>query len=158
MPQTKIMSELDSLLKKREDKYFIDGILNKRRVIEDLHNYDPELISLLQENNTVRENFILNSNTEKIIKINDLIEVFEMNDYWDDSYTAYQNKIGLTSNGNFLTEDIDIVLDYPYKDTVLKATMTKEEVEKEDLFPKEPYLNEKIAKVEIDTFGMSTLF
>src|SRR5699024_10824668 len=38
-----------------------------------------------------------------------------------------------------------------YKDTVLKASMSKEDTDKDDLRPNEPFLNEVIAKEEIDT-------
>ena len=145
------MQELDKLLKENEQKYYLDGVLNKARVIEDLHNYNSELITLLSESEVIKKHFLIEINGNKIIKINDLIEIFEMNEYWDDSYTAYENKIGLTSNGKFLSDNTDVVLDFPYKDTVLKASMSKEEREKEDLLPEEPFLNEKIAREEIDT-------
>lgn len=151
MSKTKIMKELDDLLKNNEKKYYIDGILNKARVIEDLYNYDPELIVLLSENEVVQNHFVLEINDNKILKINNLIEIFEMNEYWDDSYTAYENKIGLTSSGSFLSDSKDIVLDFPYKDTILKASMSKEERQKKDLLPEEPFLNEIIAREEIDT-------
>ena len=68
---------------------------------------------------------------------NKLIETLEMNDYWKDSYTKYSKKIGLTVSGRFLDEQEDVVLDFPYKDTVLKAGMTKEDVVKDDLKPDE---------------------
>lgn len=145
------MQELDKLLKENEQKYYLDGVLNKARVIEDLHNYDSELITLLSESEVIKKHFLIEINGNKILKINDLIEIFEMNEYWDDSYTAYENKIGLTSNGKFLSDNTDVMLDFPYKDTVLKASMSKEEREKEDLLPEEPFLNEKMAREEIDT-------
>src|SRR5699024_9571154 len=40
--------------------------------------------------------------------------------------------------------------DFPYKDTVLKASMSKEDTDKDDLRPDEPFLNEVIAREEID--------
>lgn len=59
-------------------------------------------------------------------------------------------KIGLTANGKFIDEATEVVLDFPYKDTVLKAGMTKEDLSKNDLRPDAPFLNEVIAKEEID--------
>src|SRR5699024_9692069 len=50
----------------------------------------------------------------------------------------------------FIDESTDVVLDFPYKDTVLKASMSKEDTDKDDLRPDEPFLNEVIAKEEID--------
>lgn len=85
-----------------------------------------------------------------IFNVNKLIELFETNNYWQDSYTKYSKKIGLTANGRFIDESTEVVLDFPYKDTVLKAGMTKEDLSKNDLRPDEPFLNEVIAKEEID--------
>src|SRR5699024_8531890 len=59
-------------------------------------------------------------------------------------------KIGLTVGGKFIDESTDVVLDFPYKDTVLKASMSKEDTDKDDLRPNEPFLNEVIAREEID--------
>src|SRR5699024_8637161 len=64
------------------------------------------------------------------------------------SYTKYSKKIGLTAGGKFIDESTDVVLDFPYKDTVLKASMSKEDTDKDDA--EEPFLNEVIAKEEID--------
>ncbi|PAK77957.1 DNA methyltransferase, partial [Lentilactobacillus kefiri] len=48
--------------------------------------------------------------------------------------------------GKFIDESADVVLDFPFKDTVLKAGMTKEDQKEVD----EPFLHETIAKAEID--------
>lgn len=76
--------------------------------------------------------------------------MFEADEYWKNSYTKYTKKIGLTTNGRFLDESTDVILDFPYKDTVLKASMSKEDKDKDDLRADEPFLNEVIAKEEID--------
>lgn len=85
-----------------------------------------------------------------IFKADEFSEMFLYKEYWEDSYTKFSNKIGLTSSGKFIDESTDVVLDFPYKDTVLKAGMSKEDVEKDDLKPDEPFLNETLAKPEID--------
>src|SRR5699024_7875948 len=85
-----------------------------------------------------------------IMQTNKLIELFEADEYWQDSYTKYSKKIGLTAGGKFIDESTDVALDFPYKDTVLKASMSKEDTDKDDLRPDEPFLNEVIAKEEID--------
>ena len=72
--------------------------------------------------------------------------MFEYKEFWEDSYTKYTNKIGLTAGGKFIDESADVVLDFPFKDTVLKAGMTKEDQKDAD----EPFLHETIAKPEID--------
>src|SRR5699024_5054094 len=85
-----------------------------------------------------------------IIQTNKLIDLFEADKYWKDSYTRYSKKIGLTTGGNIIDEVTDVVLDFPYKDTVLKASMSIEDTDKDDLRPNEPLLNEVIAKEAID--------
>src|SRR5699024_6865679 len=85
-----------------------------------------------------------------VVQTNKLIELFEADEYWEDSYTKYSKKIGLSAGGKFIDESTDVVLDFPYKDTVLKASMSKEDTDKDDLRPDEPFLNEVIAKEEID--------
>jgi adenine-specific DNA-methyltransferase len=51
-------------------------------------------------------------------------------------YTKYSNKIGLYSNskGSFIKNDTSVVLSFPFKDTVLEAGMSKEEIGREERF------------------------
>lgn len=148
--ETKINQAIKSVLLMFGEKYFIDEIINKQKVIQDLDNYDKELMAKMLSNEIVKNNFTMTINDAIIFNVNKLIELFETNDYWQDSYTKYSKKIGLTSNGKFIDEATEVVLDFPYKDTVLKAGMTKEDLSKDDLRPDEPFLNEVIAKEEID--------
>ncbi|PKY90582.1 type III restriction endonuclease subunit M [Falseniella ignava] len=147
---TKIMKALYSVLSQFEEKYFISGDLNKSKVIEDIDKYDENLVLALLNDPLVRKHYSKNLGEYTIIETNKLIETFEMDDFWMDSHTKYTKKIGLTSRGRFIDESTEVVLDFPYKDTVLKAGMTKEDVEKDDLKPDEPFYNEVIASEEID--------
>jgi len=47
----------------------------------------------------------------------------------DNSYTAYKNRIGLTDGKRFLKNTNDIVLNWPYKDCILKGGQSTEEGE-----------------------------
>src|SRR5690606_38251841 len=136
--------------KKFGDKYFIEGNLNKTKVIQDIDRYDMELLETFISNETIKENFTIDINGNIVIQTNKLMELFEAYEYWQEYYTKYSKKIGLTANGKFIGESTDVVLDFPYKDTVLKASMSKEDTDKDDLRPDEPFLNEVIAKEEID--------
>ncbi|MGC8230700.1 DNA methyltransferase [Pseudobacillus badius] len=148
--ETKINKEIRSALEKFGNKYFIEDKVNKSKVIQDIDTYDKQLLSEFIHNETVKENFTIDIEGNIILQTNKLIELFEADEYWQDSYTKYSKKIGLTSKGKFITESADVVLDFPYKDTVLKASMSKEDTDKNDLRPDEPFLNEVIAKEEID--------
>ena len=147
--ESKVIEHIRNVLETFNDKYILDGRIKKTKVIEDLDRYDHDLIKAL-----LSDDLIHNSYTEKItdvevFKVNQFIEMLEFKKYWEDSYTKYSNKIGLTSGGKFIDESTDVVLDFPFKDTVLKAGMSKEDLENSN-DADEPFLNEVIAKPEID--------
>ncbi len=149
--ETKLHQEIQTVLEKFDNKYFIDGVVNKSKVIRDLDSYDADLVKEILLNNELKERFTMEIVGLTVIKVNDLIDVFEQDEYWQDSYTKYSKKIGLTVKGKFLDETSEVVLDFPYKDTVLKASMSREDNDKNNLKLDEPFLNEIIAHDEIDT-------
>lgn len=155
---TKINREIEVVLKEFGDKYFIDGIIHKSKVIQDLDNYDTDLIEMFISSEILKRHFTLDIKGNTVIKVNKLIELFELDEHWKDSYTKYSKKIGLTVGGKFIDENEDVVLDFPYKDTILKASMSKEDRDKNDLRPDEPFLNEVIAKEEIDVMRDKKIF
>lgn len=63
-------------------------------------------------------------------------------------YTKFSNKIGLysSSKGSFVKNDTEVVLNFPFKDTVLEAGMSKEDVGREERF-----LHLEIDSKDIDT-------
>ncbi|MGX7234943.1 DNA methyltransferase [Enterococcus italicus] len=156
--ETKLNHEIRTVLEKFDSKYIIDGIINKNQVIRDLDQYDAELVAEILTNEELKKRFTLNVAGATVIKVNDFIEVFEQDEYWQDSYTKYSKKIGLTINRKFLDEASEVVLDFPYKDTVLKASMSKEDNDQDDLKPEEPFLNEVIARDEIDILLSEKVF
>lgn len=148
---TKINDAIKNVLQQFSDRYFIEGVLNKNKVIQDLDGYDRGLLEAFVSDEVLRSHFTIDVAGNIVIQTNKLIDLFEADEYWKDSYTRYSKKIGLTAGGNFIDEATDVVLDFPYKDTVLKASMSKEDTDKGDVRPDEPFLNEVIAKEEIDT-------
>jgi adenine-specific DNA-methyltransferase len=148
--KTKINDAIRQVLEQFGDKYFIEEQVNKSKVIQDLDGYDAPLLEAFITNETIKNNFTIDIAGNLVMQTNKLIELFEADEYWQDSYTKYSKKIGLTAGGKFIDESTDVVLDFPYKDTVLKASMSKEDTDKDDLRPDEPFLNEVIAKEEID--------
>ncbi len=145
------METTKSILKDFGNTYFSDkGTLKRNKVIEDLDAYTPMLMKALLANqlihDTYTESIVIDDNSVEIFKLNQFIEMFTYKEYWQDSYTKFENKIGLTAGSKFIDETADVVLDFPFKDTVLKAGMTKEDQKDAD----EPFLHETIAKTEID--------
>lgn len=156
--RTKINEALESVLRQFGEKYFIDGIVNKSKVIQDLDTYDEELLTAFLSNEVLKDNFTIDIAGNTVLQTNQLIDLLEADEYWQDSYTKYSKKIGLTAGGKFIDENEDVVLDFPYKDTILKASMSKEDTDKDDLRPDEPFLNEVIAKEEIDVLLDKKIF
>lgn len=151
MIDSKIMETTKSILKEFGNTYFSDkGTLKRNKVIEDLDAYTPMLMKALLANqlihDTYTESVVIDDKSVEIFKLNQFIEMFTYKEYWQDSYTKFENKIGLSAGGKFIDETADVVLDFPFKDTVLKAGMTKEDQKDAD----EPFLHETIAKAEID--------
>lgn len=145
--EPKVFDELKRTLSSFGGKYFVGEELNRSKLTDDLRSYDEELLSKLFEADFIKQHFIKEVAGQKLFQIQQLEEAVLYNDYWDTSYTKYEKRVGLTSKGRFLQDSQDVVLDFPFKDGVLTASMTKEDNEEgyDDAF-----LNELIEKDEID--------
>ena len=64
-----------------------------------------------------------------------------------DSYTAFKNKIGLTSEDDYLSEQKKVVLAWPYKDCVLEGGMTKEDQKRDEIFWNEVLAPDDISRL-----------
>lgn len=148
--EPKIMSQVKSILGEFGNKYLTSkGSLKRNNVINDLDKFDHVLMTKLFKDPLIHKNYVEKIADAEVFKLNQFVEMFEYKNFWEDSYTKFTNKIGLTANGKFINESADVVLDFPFKDTVLKAGMTKEDLDKDESAD-EPFLNEIIAKPEID--------
>ncbi|MCM3269009.1 DNA methyltransferase [Paenibacillus elgii] len=145
--EPKIFDELKIALTSFGGKYFVGEELNRSKFTDDLRNYDEALLSKLFEVEFIKQHFIKEVAGQKLFQIEQLGEAILYNDYWDTSYTKYENRVGLASKGKFLEDSQDVVLDFPFKDGVLTASMTKED--NEDGYD-DAFLNEVIEKDEID--------
>ena len=147
--ESKIMEQVKSVLASFGNKYIDDqGGLKRNKVLEDLNNYNKDLMSALLDNNQIHNQYTEKVADVEVFKLNQFVDVFEYKEFWQDSFTKYTNRIGLTSNDKFISDSTDVVLDFPYKDTVLKAGMSKEDVDK-SVGANEPFLNEVLAHSEI---------
>lgn len=141
--ETKIQQALREVVESFDERYVVEGLLKKDVIITDIDNYKPDLVEKILTNPILNEAFTENIAGAIILKINDIIQMLEVDEYWSNSYTRYINKIGLSTNNRYLDEVADVVLNFPYKDTILKAGMSKDDVSKEDA--EEPFLNEIVA-------------
>ena len=145
--EPRLFVELKKALVSFGDKYFIGDELNRSQISDDLRAYNEDLLSKLFEIDFIKKNYLKNVAGQYLFQIDQLEEAILYDDYWDTSYTKYENRVGLTSNGKFIKDNQDVVLDFPFKDCVLTASMTKEDSKNgyDDAF-----LNEVIEKDEID--------
>ena len=147
--ESKIKEQVKSVLSGIGNKYIdSNGALKRNKVIEDLDHYDRNLMTALLANQQIHDQYTEKVADTEIFKLNQFLDVFEYKEFWEDSFTKYANRIGLTTDGRFISDSEDVVLDFPYKDTVLKASMSKEDADSE-VGANEPFLNETLSHSEI---------
>lgn len=154
--ETAIQQALREVVESFDEQYVAEGLLKKDAIIVDLDNYNPELVEKILTNAILNEVFTEDIAGATILKINDIIQMLEVDEYWSNSYTRYTNKIGLAADNRYLDEVTDVVLNFPYKDGILKAGMTKDDVSREDA--EESFLNEIVAREEIDVLLDEKIF
>lgn len=141
--------ELEQLLM-GQPEYLIDGKLNKNRLSELARKYDAKLLSLLMSNSLVKEQFfvtiVVNSEQTYVFQLEKFLQFLNNKEFLPDSFTAYKTKIGLaTPDGRYLSENHDVVLNFPYKDCVLEGGQTKDDAKRQEVF-----FNETLAPTEIN--------
>ncbi len=112
-------------------------------------SYDEKLFCYLLEQSTYKNEFknrffIVRNNTY-IFKLNDFLTFLDLRNL-SGSFTSYTNKIGLGfKTKSFLKTNNEVVLNFAYKDGVIKGGQSKDEDKKNEIF-----FNEILAKDEID--------
>lgn len=110
--------------------------------------YDKELLLYLLEESIYKDEFksrfFIKINQNCIFKLDDFITFLNLN-ILDNSYTQYSNKIGLASKNKFLKASNEVVLNFAFKDCVLKGGQSKGEQKSQEIF-----FNEILARDEID--------
>lgn len=146
---TKFFKELEKTLSIFGNKYFSpDGSIARSAVLDDLELNDKELIGAIINNKYFQENYSVPFKNSFIFNGDEFKTALSQREYVYDGLTNYRNQIGLSvlrrPLDSFANENIE--LDFPYKDTVLKAGMDKSDAKRST----EPYLNKIIAKDEIN--------
>ncbi|CAM1341008.1 DNA methyltransferase [Tenacibaculum aestuarii] len=140
----KLYEILESQLKKENNFISDNGELKKWVVINKAQNYDSNLISLILENKDLKNKFFINVNSVLVFNQNLFIQFLEQKNYLNDSYTKYQNKVGLTINDKYIKQRNEVSLVWPFKDCILEGGQSKEEDKREEIF-----FNEVLAQDEI---------
>lgn len=136
--------ELIKLLEK-DDRFTAEGKLLKNKVIEAALQLDPSLLKLLLSHKSLKKHFFREVDSVLVFDKIEFQKFVSNKSFLKDSYTAFSNKIGLTSDDEFISEGKDVVLSWPHKDCVLEGGQTKEDEKRDEIF-----WNETLAPDEID--------
>jgi adenine-specific DNA-methyltransferase len=130
------------------DKYQSeDNNLLKAKVYSDVMMMDEELLSLLLSNERIKDEFFTKVKDTLVFDKQKFAWLIESKEFLPDSYTRYSNKIGLTSNGNFISQKNDVVLDFPYKDCYLQGGQDKEDQKREEIFYHETIASDEVTRM-----------
>ena len=139
-----LYDRIGELLKTKEEYRSEDGDLLKAKVYSDVMTMDKNLISLLLSDEEIKEAFFLKVDDTLVFDKQKFAWIVDSKEFLPDSYTAYTNKIGLTSSGDFISQKNEVVLDFPYKDCVLEGGQDKDDQKRKEIF-----YNETLASSEI---------
>ncbi len=141
----KTVLHVENLLKKNEKFVDKDGNIFKQNVLEAIEKIDKDLVKLLISDEKTREQFFIKIDDVFVLEQNKLIEFFTMNEYSNNSFTSYTNKIGLIKKDSFIKKFDDVVLAWPHKDCILEGGQSKDDDKKNEVF-----YNEILSRDEID--------
>lgn len=142
-------------------EYVVDGRLNKNLVAELARKYDARLLQRLMGDDAVRERFFSEVSwgergksevsmsamgTGLVFRKDTFLQFISQKEFLPDSYTAFEQKIGLAAGNGMVRGDNRVVLNWPYKDCVLEGGQDKEDAKREEVF-----FNEILAPDEITT-------
>lgn len=137
--------ELEQLLA-QNDTFMVEGVLNKNKLAELARQYNPELLNILMSNAKISKHFFSTLDTGVLVFKKDVFLQFLNNkEFLPDSFTAYKTKIGLATGDKYLSENQEVVLNFPYKDCVLEGGQTKDDAKRQEIF-----FNETLAPTEIN--------
>lgn len=137
--------ELERLLA-QNDTFIVEGVLNKNKLAELARQYNPELLNLLMSDEKISNHFFSKLETGVLIFKKDVFLQFLNNkEFLPDSFTSYKTKIGLATGDKYLSENQEVVLNFPYKDCVLEGGQTKDDAKRQEIF-----FNETLAPTEIN--------
>lgn len=140
----KLHQDLIAVLKK-DDRLVVDGKLAKNKVIELALQLDVDLLKLLRSSKDLSKTFFQQVDDVLIFDKVKFQSFVSNKQFLPDSFTEYKNKIGLSSDKQYLTDNEEVVLAFPYKDCVLEGGQDKDDAKRSEVF-----WNETLAPDEID--------
>ena len=139
-----LLNDLKELLT-ADERLVVDGKLMKNKIIELGLALDKGLLALLLKNPTIKKHFFEDVSGTLVFDKIKFMRFVSNKEFLPDSYTSFKNKIGLSIEDEFLTENKEVVLSFPYKDCVLEGGQTKDDAGRDEIF-----WNETLAPDEVD--------
>ncbi|HPM10863.1 MAG TPA: site-specific DNA-methyltransferase [Paludibacter sp.] len=101
-----LLTQLENLLKQRPELKLIsqDGSLLRNRIIEKGLKLDPDLLNLLLSHDRIKQHFFTQVGEVFVFDKEKFLQFVNNKQFLPDSFTAYKNKIGLITNGNFMVK------------------------------------------------------
>lgn len=137
--------KLENTLKQREKFLDVNGELLKQKIKSLAVEFDEDLISLLIQDNEIKEHFFKEIKGATFFNYRKFIDYIDDKNFLLDSYTKFSNKIGLTISNKHMKQIDNVVLSFPFKDCILEGGQSKEEEKRKEIF-----FNEVLAKDEIN--------
>lgn len=139
-----LFDDLKKLLS-QDNRFMVEGSLLKNKIVELALQVDAGLMKILLSNESMKKHFF--QEVEGVFVFDKIkFQKFVSNkSFLPDSYTSFKNKIGLTTDDDFISESKEVVLSWPYKDCVLEGGQTKEDAKRNEIF-----WNETLAPDQID--------
>lgn len=138
---------LEILIKtlEKDERLVVDGELLKNKVIELTNKMDADLLKLLKSEKDLKKHFFVEIDDVLVFDKQQFFDFVNNKNFLADSFTKYKNTIGLSNEEKYFSESNEVVLAWPYKDTVLEGGQSKEDAKRNEIFH-----NEILAPDQID--------
>lgn len=123
-----IYNELHKALRNESRYCSEDGFLIKTAIVTDALSLDEKLLSLLLENEILKNHFFKEIKGMLVFDKLALQQIVSNKNFLPDSWTKYRKRTGISNGENhYLADSSEIVLAWPHKDCILEGGQTKEE-------------------------------
>ncbi|MEO6136587.1 MAG: site-specific DNA-methyltransferase, partial [Ginsengibacter sp.] len=139
-----LLHHLERVLEK-DERLTVGGKLLKNKVIELALQPDEALLKLLAGDEKTRKHFFTTAGDILIFDKIQFQKFVNNKSFLPDSFTSFENRLGLTNDKEFVSGTRNVVLSWPYKDCVLEGGQSKEDLKRDEIF-----WNETLAPGEID--------
>ncbi len=145
--QTNTLSKLTNLIE-AHPSYLVDGTVNKNLLAADARKYDPNLLNLLLKDGDIKKHFFSDTEAGLVFKKDIFLQFISNKEFLPDSYTKYKIKIGLgAEDASLLSESGNVVLNWPYKDTVLEGGQDRDDQKRSEVFFNEVLAPDQITRI-----------